>query len=253
MNSSTRRTLRTAAAGTATAALMAVGLGAASAHVHVTPDSTAAGSSSLLTFAISHGCDVSSTTQMTFTLPDELHDATPTAKAGWTVETVTEQLDEPKELETGTEIVERVSKITYTAETPLPDGVRDTFMIGVDLPQTTGEPLAFPVLQTCEAGETDWSQVPKAGEDAHALEAPAPMVQVTAPDAPGGHGGAATPEPSTAASPEAAPTADAQSEGVRAAEPQDNNDLLGWAGLTAGLLGLAAGIAALARTRRKQG
>ncbi|MDD0859992.1 DUF1775 domain-containing protein [Arthrobacter alpinus] len=56
---------------------MLVGLGSASAHVSATPSETAAGAYTLVTFAVGHGCDGSSTTSMTFTLPDELNEATP--------------------------------------------------------------------------------------------------------------------------------------------------------------------------------
>jgi uncharacterized protein YcnI len=234
-----RRTLKTTLTTAATAGLLLAGASAASAHVHVDPDSTAAGSTSVLTFSFAHGCDGSPTTGITISLPGELDDATPTAHPGWDVKKVGEKLDAPKKLETGTTITERTSKIVYTARTPLADGVRDTLQLQVKLPAAEGKTLAFPVLQTCEKGKTDWAQLPAAGQDDHDLESPAPAFTVTAAVAEEhGHGTAGTGAEEVAAEPAAATSSD----GASAAA--------GWVGLGAGLLGLVAGGTALVRTRK---
>ncbi|QTG82237.1 YcnI family copper-binding membrane protein [Arthrobacter crystallopoietes] len=236
------RTLRTGLAAAATIGLLGFGAAAASAHVHVTPDSTAAGSSSLLTFDFSHGCEAAPTTEIAISLPEQIDDATPTAHPGWDVEKVEETLETPKKLENGTTITKRVSQIVYTAKEPLADGVRDALQIQVQLPAAEGETLAFPVLQTCTEGSTDWAQVAEAGQDSHDLESPAPSFAVTAAEAAGhGHGtaeGAADTE---------------QVSNTSAAGARGTNDggaaTAGWVGLVAGLLGLLAGAAALVRTR----
>ncbi len=258
MSSTTRRSFKGILVGASTAALMMAGVSSASAHVHIEPDSTAAGAPSQLAFATAHGCGASPTTKMTITLPEEINDATPTAKADWNVEKVTEQLDEPKTLDNGSKITERISQIVYTAEEPLPDGVRDTFEIEVELPDAAGETLAFPTLQTCEQGATDWSQIPEEGQDAHSLESPAPTIEVTEASAEGGSGHGAPDEGGEEASgsgtgSEAAAdddgTAQAGSEQASATS-SSGNSMIGWIGLVAGLLGLAAGGTALARTRK---
>lgn len=234
------RTLRTGLAAAATIGLLGVGAAAASAHVHVTPDSTAAGASSLLTFDFSHGCESAPTTEIAISLPEQIDDATPTAHPGWDVEKVEETLETPKKLENGTTITKRVSEIVYTAKEPLADGVRDAFHIQVQLPAAEGETLAFPVLQTCTEGSTNWAQIAEAGQDSHDLESPAPSFAVTAAEATG-HGtaeGSADTE---------------QASSTSAAGTGGNNDggagTAGWVGLGAGLLGLLAGGAALVRTR----
>ncbi|MFD1214908.1 YcnI family protein, partial [Arthrobacter sp. GCM10027362] len=182
------KTLLTAAVTASLAAGLAVaGASAASAHVHVDPDSTAAGSTSVLTFSFAHGCDGSPTTGITISLPDQLDDAIPTANPGWDVKKVTEKLDTPKKLGTGTTITERTGRIAYTARTPLADGVRDTLQLQIQVPAAEGQTLAFPVLQTCEKGKTDWAQLPAGGQDGHDLESPAPTFTVTAAAA-GDHG-----------------------------------------------------------------
>ncbi|NKX56418.1 YcnI family copper-binding membrane protein [Arthrobacter mobilis] len=236
MNTPHRRILKTVLATAATASLMLAGATAASAHVHVDPDSTAAGSTAVLTFSFAHGCDGSPTTGITISLPEELNDATPTAHPGWDVKKATEKLDTPRQLETGTTITERTSRIVYTAKTPVADGTRDTLQLQVALPAAEGQTLAFPVLQTCEKGSTDWAQLPAQGQDSHDLESPAPSVTLTAAVAEE-HGHEAPQE--VAAEPAAATTGDGGASAVA-----------GWVGLGAGLLGLAAGGTALVRTRR---
>ncbi|UWX97468.1 YcnI family protein [Arthrobacter zhaoxinii] len=223
-----------------TAALMALGLGPAAAHVHVTPDTTAAGESALLTFDLSHGCEGSPTTSLTFTLPDELVDATPTAHAGWDIKKVTEELAEPRTLPNGSQVSSRTHQIVYTAKEPLADGVRDTITLGVDLPDAEDTTLAFPVLQSCEKGESDWSQIPAAGQTDHDLDSPAPAVTITEADDDdhGDHDG----DDSHATAPERASAEDRN-------DDDDAAEIAGYVGLGAGLLGLATGVTALIRTR----
>ncbi|TFB75803.1 DUF1775 domain-containing protein [Cryobacterium glaciale] len=152
---------------------------AASAHVSVTPDATGAGASTVLTFSTAHGCECSSTTTMTIDIPESITSVSPTVNPGWTVEKVAVDLATPIDDGHGNEITTRVGQITYSATTPLPDGFRDTFALSLQLPaDAEGETLEFPVLQTCEMGETNWNETTVDGEDEPAL--PAPFVTVTA-------------------------------------------------------------------------
>ena len=143
----------------------------------------------------------------------------------------------------GNEVTERTSSIVYTAETPLPDGQRDTFELSFQVPDAEGEVLSFPTIQTCEKGETAWTEVPADGQDEDELESPAPSFTILPASGEGHHG-----EEAAEAAADEADDADAPAE---AAEPttDDGSSALGWAGLVAGLLGLAAGGLALARTR----
>lgn len=235
-----RRTLTSAAATGGAAALLLTAAGGAAAHVGVTPDKTSANSYALLTFGIPHGCEESSTTKVTITLPAELNDAQPTVNPNWTVEKVTEQLAEPKKLADGSSITKRTSQIVYTAKEPLPHELRDALVLSVKLPDTAGTTLHFPTLQSCKTGQTDWSQIAKDGEDPHSLEAPAPSITVTAAESTG-HGDAAAMH-STADNTEQA-----------AAVSDSGADARSWAGLAAGIGGLVLGGVALLRNgaRRK--
>lgn len=237
MNTSTlRRTLTIAGA---TAALLLTAAGGASAHVGVTPDKTAANSYALLTFGIPHGCEESGTTKVAITLPAELNDAQPTVNPNWTVEKVTEQLAEPKKLADGTSITKRTSQIVYTAKAPLAHDLRDALVLSMKLPDAAGTTLYFPTLQTCETGQTDWSEIAKDGQDPHSLKAPAPSITITAAASTDSHGAAETAAHST----EQASSVTDSGAGARS-----------WAGLAAGVGGLALGGIALARSgaKRKQ-
>ena len=232
-----RRTLTATAVAGGTAALMLAGISGASAHVGVTPDKTTANSYALLTFGIPHGCEESGTTKVTITLPAELNDAQPTVNPNWTAEKVTEQLAEPKKLADGTSITKRTSQIVYTAKAPLEPALRDALVLSVKLPDAAGKTLYFPTLQNCEVGQTDWSELPAEGQDPHALKAPAPSVTVTAAAAADGHGAHAAADGHRAR------------DGPGRAVSDDGAQARSWAGLVAGVGGLALGGLALARTR----
>ena len=236
MKTSVRRTLTAAAA---TTGLMGLGLAGAAAHVTITPDTTAAGAHALLTVGFSHDCEGSPTNKLTISLPEPLVDAKPEIVPGWTVEKVTETLDEPLTLDNGSSVTERVGQIVYTAETPVEDGYLQQFDISVQLPESEGETLAFPVLQSCVEGETDWAEIPAEGEDPHSLDAPAPTITLTGAEE-HGHAEEAATETTTD---------DAELESASANNDSSGASTVGYVGLGAGLLGLIAGVIALLRTR----
>lgn len=223
----TRRILLPAAAA---AGVLALAAGPASAHVTITPSTTAAGSYAVLTVSVPHGCDGSATTAIAVDLPTEIYAVTPTRNPFWTVEKVVEQLDEPVTDAHGNEITERVAQVVYTARTPLPDGQRDTFELSLQLPEAEGETLAFPIVQTCQKGETGWTEVAAEGQDAEELEHPAPLVTITAADG-HEHGAVVTDEPA-------------------AATTDDDGNGLALAGLGTGVAGIVVGGVALARSRK---
>ncbi|MDJ0354831.1 YcnI family protein [Paenarthrobacter sp. PH39-S1] len=221
------RALKTTLVAGATVGLMTSGLAAASAHVEITPDSTAAGSYSLLTFSIGHGCNGSPTDKITINLPQEINDATATVNPNWTISKTTEKLATPQKLSNGSSVTERTSQVIYTATTPLDAHQRDALVLSLQLPDTAGKTLYFPTLQNCETGETNWADVAAAGQDPESLKAAAPMVAVTTAEA----SGTATP--------------------ASAVEPMSDggSQTPGWIGLAAGVLGLGMGGVALARSR----
>ena len=222
-------------------ALLAVGAPlAASAHVSVTPTSTAAGSYTVLSFAVGHGCDGSPTTSLSFEIPEEINAVTPTVNPNWTIDKQMAPLAKPITDSHGEQLAERVGTVVYTAKTPLADGYRDTVSFQVQLPaDAEGKTLVFPVTQTCEVGQTDWTDVAKDGQTEDDLESPAPVVVVTAAEAGDHHGGAAMDDDGDGDHTEAAAATDAGTTDVL-------GRVLGIAGLVVG----AAGIVIAASARR---
>ena len=241
--SSTRLGAAAAAAG-----LLTLGLAVpASAHVSVTPSVTAAGAYTVLTFSVPHGCDGSATTSIDISIPEGINAVTPTRNALYDVAKRSETLDPPVEDAHGNELTERVSVVTYTARTPLADGYRDTMELSLQLPDAEGETLAFPVIQTCTKGETAWTEVAAETDDAE-LEHPAPLVTITAASGEAHHG--ADEEGAGESSTGTSTSAGTGLEPVSAATDDSGNGLA-VAGLAAGVVGLLAGGAALARSGRR--
>jgi uncharacterized protein YcnI len=205
----------------------------AAAHVTIAPSEGAAGAHTVLTASVPHGCEGSPTTKVAIQLPEAITAVTPTRNPLWKVEKVMETLDEPITDSHGNELTERVDQVVYTAESPLPEGYRDAFELSLQLPDTPGETLAFPVIQTCEEGETAWVETSEEGSTEE-LAAPAPTVAVLAAD-----------EGAAVDATESAATTD------RAQDDEGDTDPLAIAALVAGLLGLAAGVGALVMVRRR--
>lgn len=233
-----RNLARACALPTAAAAGLVLAAAPAAGHVTITPEEGAAGASTVLTVSVGHGCDGSPTTRIAVQMPEQILSVTPTRNPNWEVEKVIEQLDDPATDAHGNEVTERVAEVVYTAVEPLPDGIRDEFELSLQLPDAAGETLAFPTIQTCEQGETAWTEVAADGSQEE-LEAPAPTVTILPAEEGGAHGASAEPA-----------ATEAETEPV-AAEAGDDPDTLGVVALVAGLLGLAAGAAALVLVRRR--
>ena len=97
MKTSLRRTLKTAAAATMTAGLLAVGAAAASAHVHVDPDDTAAGGYTHLTFNVPNESPTAKTSKLEVTLPTDTPLTSVSVKPveGWKAVVTTTDLPKP--------------------------------------------------------------------------------------------------------------------------------------------------------------
>jgi periplasmic copper chaperone A len=224
-----KRRLAGAAAALATALALVLAAGApARAHVTVAAANATAGAYTVLTFSVPHGCDGAATTAIAIQIPEPINSVTPTVNPSWEVETVYTELAEPVADAHGNELTERADQVVYTALTPLPDGLRDTFELSLRLPEeTAGSTLAFPVVQTCGDAEHPWIQVPEAGQDADALDSPAPLVEVAA--------------------------AEVEDDGAEPAEAEDDTggDALPYVALAIGMLGLLLGGLSFWRARRQ--
>ncbi|MFJ6654021.1 DUF1775 domain-containing protein [Microbacterium sp. NPDC091313] len=160
----TRHRTRLLVAAAAGLALMVGTPLAASAHVHVTPDASAADASTTLTFSFSHGCEDSPTIAMIVDIPAGVTNVVPVASAEWRIDRTLES--------NGT-----VSRVTYTAVTPIESGLKGEVAMDVrfaaDLANSS---VPFPVTQQCVTGSTAWTQVAAEGEAEP--DSPAPVVAV---------------------------------------------------------------------------
>jgi uncharacterized protein YcnI len=244
------RTIARLGALPAATAAIALSLAApAGAHVTATPSTAEAGAYTVVTFSVGHGCEGSPTTKIEIQVPESVLAVTPTRNPYYEVEKTMVDLDEPVADAHGNEVTERVGSIVYTADTPLPEGQRDTFELSFQLPDAEGEVLTFPTVQTCQEGETGWVEVPAEGQDADELDSPAPAFEIL-PAGEDAHGaGDDSSDEAEGSAEQASNDGDDAGEPAEAATPDTDSSALGWAGLVAGLLGLAAGGIALARTR----
>ena len=162
---------------------------------------------------------------MTVRFPQSIISASFQPMPGWERSIEMEPLDEPIEDE-GEQITEHIASVTWTGGRIRP-GEFEEFGVSFRVPETPGEDLVVPALQTYSNGEVvRWVGPPDA-------EAPAPIVTVTEPAGEEGDQPTASPTP-TAASDEA-----------------EDDDGLATVALIVGIAGLLAGLAALALAWRR--
>ncbi|RYX97761.1 MAG: copper chaperone PCu(A)C [Comamonadaceae bacterium] len=150
-----------------TAAALSTVAGAAFSHVVLAEKSATVGSNYKAAFKVGHGCDGSPTTAISVEIPAGFTAAQPVPKVGWNLSA-------------------QPSVISWKAASKadaLADGKKDEFVVNGKLTAPVG-PLWFKVLQTCESGSINWSQVPAAGTLTDGIKSPAALLEVTAVGAP---------------------------------------------------------------------
>ena len=175
-------TRRRRAALLTTAATTALTLGpalAAQAHVHVHPDSTVAGSDSVLTFRVPSESETAGTTKLTITLPPDHPFLKVTARAmpGWKVTVDDDPLPAPVEIN-GTTLTSAPHTVTWTAQsgTEIPPEQYENFDLSVGPLPAAGE-LMFTASQSYTDGSAvSWDEPAVAGAEP---EHPAPVFAVT--------------------------------------------------------------------------
>jgi periplasmic copper chaperone A len=148
-------------------------------HVVLEDQTALAGRSYKAVLKVGHGCEGSPTTAMRVTIPAGFMGAKPMPKAGWKLDIKTAPLVVPYD-SYGKQVTEEVSEITWTAvskESWLPEAQYDEFVLLGGLPKKDGA-MWFKVLQTCDKGNNDWSQIPASGVDAHSLKLPAALLEI---------------------------------------------------------------------------
>lgn len=153
----------------------------AEAHITLEQGEAAAGSAYKIVLRVPHGCDGSATTKIDVKLPEGVIAAKPMPKAGWQIEIRNGAFARGYAFYHGITLKEGAREISWSGG-KLPDEYYDEFVIAAFVAKELAPgPLYFLVKQTCEKGEADWSEIPAADRDAHALKFPAPMLNVTEP------------------------------------------------------------------------
>ncbi len=137
------------------------------AHVVAAPGEAKAGSYSAIAFRVGHACGAGDTTlKLRVEIPDAVASARPQPKTAWTID-IEKEGDKPEG---------RATAITWTGR--LPDDQFDDFAVLMKLPSEAGA-LTFPVIQTCEKGESQWIEIADPRRPDEKLTHPAPVVRLT--------------------------------------------------------------------------
>jgi periplasmic copper chaperone A len=215
---------------------------AAQAHVSIHPNELPVGSFATMGIRVPNEMEKANTVKVSVQFPPGFIDVSPEYLPGWSVQVETTKLAKPVQTDDG-KVTEQVKEITWTGQGEqgkIPPEQFLTFPISTEIPGKAGEELSFKTLQYYDNGEVvRWIGSPESDE-------PAPQVDVTA------EGGALQ---DVAGSETAPPSPGAEaSEGASASSSSGGSEGaskgLGIAALVVGALGLLAGGAALARSRK---
>ena len=145
------------------------------AHVVLEQQTAPAGSYYKGTFRVGHGCEGSATVALTVTLPEPMASVKPMVKPGWTVSTRSEKLAQPL-MNHGKPVTEAVVEVSWRGG-PLADAHYDEFALMMKLPDAPGRRW-FKVMQQCEQGANDWSQIPAEGQGMRDVKMPAAVLDL---------------------------------------------------------------------------
>lgn len=151
----------------------------AAAHATLEVKEAAIGGSYKATIRIGHGCDGSATKRLEVGIPAGVIAVKPMPKPGWTLTTTKGDYGRTYDFYHSSKLSSGVVKVVWEGGL-LSDDNYDEFVFNTYLTDslTAGSTIYFPVVQTCEKGEHRWTDLPAAGQDAHALKSPAPGLRL---------------------------------------------------------------------------
>jgi uncharacterized protein YcnI len=149
-----------------------VAVPAASAHVTVNPNKVAADSFARFDVRVPNEQEAADTTKLTVKLPEGLVFTSFQPKPGWTRTVTMAKLAKPVTSDDGT-VTERIATVTWSGGKIAP-GEFDEFGFSAKVPDSVGQVLVFPAVQTYSNGDVSrWIGSADADE-------PAPRVTLTA-------------------------------------------------------------------------
>lgn len=164
-----------------TSAALTAGLSSlAAAHAGLQTTEAPAGSQYRAVISIPHGCAGAATNEVRVRVPEGVIAVNPMPKPGWTLDTVTEPLDEPY-MDHGREVTERVTEVRWT-DGELADAHYDEFTFMARLPNDADRYLHFPVVQACGDDTLRWIDVPTSGQGVADTDYPAPALYLSEPE-----------------------------------------------------------------------
>jgi periplasmic copper chaperone A len=206
---------------------------AAGAHVTLQPDEVPAGGFTRLDVRVPTERENASTTKVEVQFPAGFTTVSTEPVPGWTAKVTKTKLAKPQVNDEGEKITDRVDTVTWTGDGrqgKIGPGEFQDFGLSVAIPDKAGTALTFKALQTYSNGEVvRWIGLPDSEE-------PAPQVTLAAAE---GEGGASEP---AAQQPQAA---------ADSGDDDGGTDALSIIALIVGAAGLAAGLVALLRGRRR--
>jgi periplasmic copper chaperone A len=197
----------------------------AAAHVTMNPEEWEAGGFARFAVRVPNERENADTIEVTVRFPQSIISASFQPMPGWKRSIEMEPLDQPVE-EEGEQITEHIASVTWSGGKIAP-GEFEEFGVSFRVPETPGEDLVFPAIQTYSNGDVvRWIGPPDSEE-------PAPIVSVTEPAEEEGGQPAASPQPPAAS-------------GGAAAGEDEGTSGLAVVALIVGIAALAAGLGALA-------
>jgi periplasmic copper chaperone A len=197
----------------------------AAAHVTMNPNEWEAGGFARFAVRVPNERENADTIEVTVRFPQSIISASFQPMPGWKRSIEMEPLDQPVE-EEGEQITEHIASVTWSGGKIAP-GEFEEFGVSFRVPETPGEDLVFPAIQTYSNGDVvRWIGPPDSEE-------PAPIISVTEPAEEEGGQPAASPQPPAAS-------------GGAAAGEDEGTSGLAVVALIVGIAALAAGLGALA-------
>ncbi len=155
------------------------------AHVTLESKDASLGASYKAVFKVPHGCDGAATTEIAISVPEGYYSVKPMPHAGWSLDVDTGPYAQTYKNH-GEDVTEGVKTVTWSGGN-LPDAYYDEFVLTGTFADSLGDGtvFSFPVLQTCENGQTNqWTATAD-----HAEGEPAPKVTLHAGQAADEHAG----------------------------------------------------------------
>jgi uncharacterized protein YcnI len=157
------------------------------AHAHITFENKEVKAGSMVKFVllVPHGCAGSATTAVRIALPEELTEAKPQPKPGWTIDITKVEAQGDGSGESGHEAHgahdDAVIKEIAWSGGKLDDAHYDEFVFRAKVQEDAEATTIFvPVVQECEAGVERWIEIPPAGASSDDLKFPAPSIRILA-------------------------------------------------------------------------